>query len=84
LQLHPGPSRSTISISTRCYRATLKIAGRDFACKAVAYFHSQQGRADFTVVLGDAVDASHIVSFSGENARREQTISTNCRSTGCC
>ena len=57
-------------LSGKC--ATLKIAGRDFACKAVAYFHSQQGRADFTVVLDDPVDASHIVSFSGENARREQ------------
>jgi hypothetical protein len=57
-------------LSGKC--ATLKIAGRDFACKAVAYFHSQQSRADFTVVLDDPVDASHIVSFSGENARREQ------------
>jgi hypothetical protein len=38
----------------------------------VAYFHSQQGRADFTVVLDDPLDTSHIVSFSGENARREQ------------
>jgi hypothetical protein len=57
-------------LSGKC--ATLRIAGRDFACKAVAYFHSQQGRADFTVVLDDPVDASHIVSFSGENARREQ------------
>jgi len=57
-------------LSGKC--VTLKIAGRDFACKAVAYFHSQQGRADFTVVLDDPLDASHIVSFSGENARREQ------------
>jgi len=51
---------------------TVRIAGRDFACKAVAYFHSQQGRADFTVVLDDPADTSHIVSFSGENARRDQ------------
>ena len=29
----------------------LRVAGNDFDCKAVAYFHSQQGRADFTVVL---------------------------------
>ena len=57
-------------LSGKC--APLKIAGRDFACKAVAYFHSQQGRADFTVVLDDPVNANHIVSFSGENARREQ------------
>jgi hypothetical protein len=57
-------------LSGKC--ATLKVAGRDFACKAVAYFHSQQGRADFTVVLDDPLDTSHIVSFSGDNARREQ------------
>ena len=57
-------------MSGKC--STVKIAGRDFACKAVAYFHSQQGRADFTVVLDDPADNAHIVSFSGENARREQ------------
>src|SRR3954452_24790842 len=57
-------------ISGRC--TTLKIAGHDFVCKAVAYFHGQQGRAHFTIVLDDPRDASHIVSFSGENARREQ------------
>ncbi|MBV9532446.1 MAG: hypothetical protein JO283_15630, partial [Bradyrhizobium sp.] len=28
---------------------TLKIEGRDFKCKIVAYFHSEKGRADFTV-----------------------------------
>jgi hypothetical protein len=57
-------------LSGKC--STLKIAGRDFACKAVAYFHSQQGRANFTVALDDPTDESHVVSFSGENARREQ------------
>jgi hypothetical protein len=57
-------------MSGKC--STLKIAGRDFACKAVAYFHSQQGRANFTVALDDPADESHVVSFSGENARREQ------------
>ena len=51
---------------------TLRIAGNDFACKAVAYFHSQKGRADFTVVVDDPNDNSRIISFSGENARREQ------------
>jgi hypothetical protein len=54
----------------KCSR--LKIAGRDFACRSVAYFHSEQGRANFTVVLDDPADASHVISFSGENARREQ------------
>jgi hypothetical protein len=57
-------------MSGKC--STLRVAGRDFACKAVAYFHSQQGRADFTIVLDDPADKSHIISFSGENARREQ------------
>ena len=57
-------------ISGKC--STLKIAGRDFTCRAVAYFHSEQGRANFTVVLDDPTDTSHVVSFSGENARRDQ------------
>ena len=57
-------------ISGKCTR--LKIAGRDFGCKAVAYFHGQQGRAHFTIVLDDPRDHSHIISFSGETGRREQ------------
>jgi hypothetical protein len=58
-------------MSGKC--STLKIAGRDFACKAVAYFHSEKGRANFTVALDDPADDSHVVAFSGENAtRREQ------------
>src|SRR4051794_914859 len=42
-------------ISGKC--TTLRIAGRDYGCKAVAYFHGQQGRAHFTVVLDDPRDA---------------------------
>ena len=57
-------------ISGKC--STLKIAGRDFTCRGVAYFHSEQGRANFTVNLDDPADNSHVVSFSGENARRDQ------------
>jgi len=57
-------------MSGRC--STLKVAGRDFACRAVAYFHTQHGRANFTVALDDPADRSHIISFSGENARRDQ------------
>ncbi len=57
-------------ISGKC--STLKIAGRDFTCRGVAYFHSEQGRANFTVALDDPTDTSHVVSFSGENARRDQ------------
>ena len=50
----------------------LKIAGHDFACKIVAYFHSERGRASFTVALDDPADDSHIISFSGEYGRRTQ------------
>ncbi len=57
-------------MSGRC--STLNIAGRDFACKSVAYFHSAQGRTNFTIALDDLADASHIISFSGENGRRDQ------------
>ncbi len=51
---------------------TLEIAGRAFACKAVAYFHTEKGRANFTVALDDPADASHIISFSGEYGHRSQ------------
>ena len=50
--------------------STLKIAGRDFACRTVAYSHSVQGRAYFTIALDDPSDPSHIVSFSGDNGKR--------------
>jgi hypothetical protein len=50
--------------------STLKIAGHDFACRTVAYAHSIQGRAYFTIALDDPADPSHIISFSGENSRR--------------
>ena len=57
-------------ISGKCTKLT--IAGSNFGCKAVAYFHGQQGRAHFTIVLDDPKDDSHIISFSGETGRREQ------------
>jgi hypothetical protein len=50
----------------------VNIAGRSFSCKAVAYFHTQRGRSEFTVVLDDPADTSHIVSFSGESVERTQ------------
>jgi hypothetical protein len=49
---------------------TLKIAGRDFACKTVAYVHSVHGRAYFTIAIDDPADQSHIISFSGTNGQR--------------
>ena len=51
---------------------TLKVAGRDFACRAVAFFQSEQGRANFAIALDDPTDATHIVTFSGANGRRDQ------------
>jgi hypothetical protein len=51
---------------------TLKVAGSDFGCKIVAYFHSEKGRANFTVALDDPADDSHVISFSGEYGRRTQ------------
>jgi hypothetical protein len=57
-------------MSGKC--TTLKIAGRDFACKAVGFFHSEKGRVNFAIALDDPADDSHIVSFSGENGQRTQ------------
>jgi hypothetical protein len=59
-------------ISGKC--STLRIAGRDFACKAVAFVHSQLGRTSFTIALDDADDDSHIISFSGENGQRQDNL----------
>lgn len=49
---------------------TLKIAGREFGCKAVAYAHSEKGRVNFAVAIDDPSDESHVISFSGENGVR--------------
>ena len=57
-------------MSGKC--STLNIAGRDFRCKAVAYFHSEKGRASFTVAVDDPADGSHVIAFSGEYGRRTQ------------
>ena len=48
----------------------LKIAGRDFVCKVVGFFHGEHGRVNFTVVLDDPTDSSHIISFSGRDGTR--------------
>lgn len=50
--------------------STLRVAGRDFACRAVAYVHNVKGRVNFTIALDDFADQNHIISFSGENAER--------------
>jgi hypothetical protein len=48
----------------------LRIAGRDFGCKTIGFFHGEHGRVNFTVVLDDPADPSHIVSFSGKDGQR--------------
>ncbi len=57
-------------MSGRC--SNLKVAGREFRCRAVAFFHTEGGRAKFTVALDDPTDDSHIISFSGENGWRTE------------
>jgi hypothetical protein len=52
--------------------STLKIDGHEFPCKAVGFFHSETGRAHFSVALDDPTDDSHIISFSGANGRRSR------------
>jgi hypothetical protein len=67
----PRPEPDTIifaMMSGRC--STFKVAGRDFACRAVAFFQTEEGRANFTVALDDPSDDSHTITFSGDNGRR--------------
>jgi hypothetical protein len=59
-----------VSMAGRC--STLNVAGRDFACTSVAFFHSLGGRSNFTIALNDPEDESHIISFSGEKVQRAQ------------
>ena len=51
---------------------TLKVAGRNYKCRAVAFFQTEEGRANFTVALNDPSDDSHIITFSGDNGRRPE------------
>ena len=58
------------SMAGKC--STLKVAERDFVCTSVAFSHSPGGRSGFTVPLNDPDDDTHIITFSGEKAKREQ------------
>jgi hypothetical protein len=64
-----GPDTDLFALMTGSC-STLKVAGHDFPCRTVAYAHSVQGRAYFTIALDDPADQSHIISFSGANGRR--------------
>jgi hypothetical protein len=69
----PKPESDTIVfalMSGKC--PTLKVAGRDFECRAVGFFQTEEGRANFTIALNDPRDASHIVTFSGNHGVRSQ------------
>ena len=58
------------SMAGKC--PAVKVAERDFMCTSVAFFHSPGGRSSFTVPLNDPDDDSHIITFSGDKARRDQ------------
>jgi len=67
----PKPEPDTIVfalMSGKC--PTLKVAGRDFECRAVGFFQTEEGRANFTIALNDPTDANHIVTFSGDHGVR--------------
>ena len=55
-------------VSGKC--KTLKVAGREYGCKTVAYAHADKGRVNFAVAVDDPADENHVVSFSGENGKR--------------
>jgi hypothetical protein len=58
------------SMSGKC--STLKVAGRNFGCRAVAYYQTEDGRGNFVVALDDPSDARHIITFSGDNGRKPE------------
>jgi len=59
-----------VTFSGRC--VTFRAAGQSLPCRAVKYFHGQGGRAYFTIAIDDPTDKGHILSFSGDKARREK------------
>jgi hypothetical protein len=58
------------SMTGKC--STLRVAERNFTCASMAFSHSPGGRSAFTVPLNDPDDENHIITFSGENGKREQ------------
>jgi hypothetical protein len=55
-------------MSGKC--TSFRIEGRRLKCRAVAFFQTEDGRANYTVAVDDPVDDSHTVTFSGDNGRR--------------
>jgi hypothetical protein len=60
------------SMAGKC--TSVKVADRDFVCASVAFFHSPGGRSSFTAPLNDPEDDSHIITFSGDKAKRDQDV----------
>ena len=60
------------SMAGKC--TSVKVADRDFVCASVAFFHSPGGRSSFTIPLNDPDDDTHIITFSGDKARRDQDV----------
>jgi hypothetical protein len=60
------------SMAGKC--SSVKVAERDFVCTSVAFFHSPGGRSSFTIPLNDPEDDSHIITFSGDKAKRDQDV----------
>jgi hypothetical protein len=68
---HEEPVTIVLAVmSGKCTR--LKIAGRDYGCRAIAFFQTDEGRANFVIALDDPADENHIITFSGDNGRRPQ------------
>jgi hypothetical protein len=55
-------------MSGKC--TAFRIEGRRLKCRAVAFFQTEDGRANYTVAIDDPIDDSHTVTFSGDNGRR--------------
>jgi hypothetical protein len=60
------------SMAGKC--PVVKVADRDFVCTSVAFFHSPGGRSSFTLPLNDPDDDSHIITFSGDKAKRDVDV----------
>ncbi len=55
-------------MSGKC--TAFKIEGHRLKCRAVAFFQTEDGRANYTVAVDDPADESHTITFSGDNGRR--------------
>src|SRR4051812_31477919 len=69
-------------ISGHC--KTLKVDGRSFACKTVAYAHGDKGRVNFAVAVDDPDDESQWSRSPARTANGPTTIPTSCRLIACC